>query len=201
MSVFEPAAIEDYLAWLEPYLAEGGTIKYARDYPFSHRGFLIARRNFTIDGECGSDARSIIVPEGIECVGGPIGHNELYRMDGYQHYGLGGVAIFSDPAFDGLPGVKEARARDRAEQIAFMQELREDLERPVRGDLSAYTASEAPREGGPYRTPSQGLSVYVEDGKVLLLPSTLPHVMTPEGARALAKQLRAAARGAQRRYA
>lgn len=138
---FEPLPLDRYVAWLRGYLENGGQITHIRDYPYSRARFLLATRDFTTGGECGADARDILVPAGVRHLGGKIGHCGLYFEDRYTHRGHLVVA-YSDPAFANLPGYAAVVAKSRAEREAYEKQHRgrEDQRRNQAraSDLSAY---------------------------------------------------------------
>jgi hypothetical protein len=111
--------VKDYVDWLRGYLARGGAIMYARDYPMSHGKFLVATGDFTLGGECGAVAASIIARPGVRWTRNPHvpdagrGHNQLFFMDGFIHVG-NGAAVYSDAEFAALPGYADAVAAEEA---------------------------------------------------------------------------------------
>lgn len=198
MTIFRPASVDQYVTWLEGYLEAGGRITHAYDYPIARPSFLVAVANFTTGGECGSRSRQIIVPQNVQHLGGDLGHNTLYFMDGFRVVGHF-VPVYNDPEFDRLPGVPQARAQAAADSRAFWVQHDALVSRPLRGDLSSYTATTTREPGESYRMPSGGgVDVHVDGGAVVLLPSTMPVRLTPEDAEEIAAQLRAAAQGARR---
>lgn len=132
--VFRLARLDEYVTWLRDHLASGGRITHAYDYPFARIGFLVAQAHFTTDGECGSSAARVIALPEVRRTGGALGHNQIYYMDGAVCEG-GWVPIFTDPAFDTLPGVVEAREEDAKKGALFARAN----ERPFYdSDVSAY---------------------------------------------------------------
>lgn len=143
--MFKPARLDEYIEWLKGFLATGGTLTNAYDYPWQRVDFLLATCNFRLGGECGSDARPIIVAEGAQHLGGDLGHNTLYFMDEFRLAGMKRVPVFGDPAFEALPGVEAFR---RAEELKKSEWLRERAKRDAKdagnratSDLSGYLGS------------------------------------------------------------
>jgi hypothetical protein len=138
---FEPGPLDWYVAWLRGYLKRGGRITHVYDHPYSRARFVRATRDFTTGDECGADARSILVPSGVQHLGGRIGHCNLYFEDGYGQKGIL-VPAYSDPPFADLPGYAEVAAKAHAQHEAYEEKHRE-REARRRGqartsDLSAY---------------------------------------------------------------
>lgn len=193
MDAFAPAPLDLYIEWLRGHVANGGRITHAYDYPFSRWGFLTAKRHFTTDGECGSQAVAIIAPSGVRHLGGNLGHNKLYFMDGFEQRG-GLVPVYADPEFDALPGVADAR-------LAAHQEARASSDpRTSHGsDVTAYQQSARTEHGrlqAAHRVHSdEPVTVNVEpDGTVVLLPRSMPLRLTPDEAETIAHRILAAAR-------
>lgn len=141
MPKFRPAEVAEYVAWLEGHLADGGTYTHVHNYPAPCKEFLVALADFTTGGEAGSRARRIIVPQGVHHIGGPLGHNTLYLMDGFCAQTRAGapiVPIFADAAFDHLPGVQEAREAQAAKDDAARAEMEARLNDSGDGDLAEY---------------------------------------------------------------
>jgi hypothetical protein len=112
MSALRPATLDEYLTWLRAWLDAGHQPTHAYDYPWSQWAWLTATRDFQLGGECGANAVHILVQPGIQHAGGELGHNQLYFADGTEQRG-GTVPVFSDPAFEMLPGVREFIADER----------------------------------------------------------------------------------------
>ncbi|GAA3852328.1 hypothetical protein GCM10023084_03170 [Streptomyces lacrimifluminis] len=121
MTALRPATLDEYLIWLRAWLDAGNQPTHAYDYPWAQRTWLTATRDFRLGGECGSDAVHILVQPGIRHVGGGLGHNNLYLADGPEQRG-GTVPVFSDPAFEMLPGVREFIADERRKTVEWKQE-------------------------------------------------------------------------------
>lgn len=184
------ARLEEYVAWLRDHLASGGRITHAYDYPFERIGFLVAQAHFTTDGECGTNAVSVIALPGVRRLGGSLGHNKIYFMDGAMCEG-DWVPIFADPEFDGLPGVAGARADAASERRAFAARVHE---RPRHdSDVSTYR-TQAPATSAHTVHADEPVTVNVEpDGTVVLLPRSMPTRLTPDDAETLAYRILAAA--------
>ncbi|WP_028478815.1 hypothetical protein [Nocardia sp. CNY236] len=124
-NAFRYADRADYLTWLNRWLRTGNQPTHFYDYPFARWTWLVAERDFTTGGELGSRAVSILVPNGIAHVGGELGHNGLFFMDGPDLKGLGVVPIFNDPEFAKVEGKNHFIASERAKDEAFEAEMNE----------------------------------------------------------------------------
>lgn len=139
---FRRATLDEYVAWLRPWLAAGNQPTHYYDRPFGRQKWLTAERDFTTGGECGALSTEIIVPAGIKHLGGGIGHNQLYFMDGQRHLGHV-VPIFDDPVFrtlsDDIPAFISAK---KAEVAAWRREseamMSEAVRRSRRSDVGRY---------------------------------------------------------------
>ena len=91
------ARIEDYVAWLEGYIKNGNLPTHSNDYPMSRviGEFFIATNDIEISALYGTSAINIIVPEKVKFLGGELGHNNIYLLDGYKHLGYF-VPLYSD---------------------------------------------------------------------------------------------------------
>ncbi len=127
MSRFQPAPLSTYIDWLLFRLDTATHPTHWYDYPYPQRDFLLATADFTTGGECGVNARSIIVPATVRHLGGNLGHNDLFHLD--RDVPVPAVIpIYNNPEFLVLPGIDdfiaEAKRRDRAfwaEQGKFRQ--------------------------------------------------------------------------------
>lgn len=194
---FRPAAPADYARWLKLHLQQGGTITHYYDYAMPRDSFLTALRPFTLEGECGAEARHILVPEGISWnIGGGIGHNAVYLAGGT----MAGCSVpaYTDEAFHGLPGYDEGMAAARRASVEFRARALQFAERKPYSDLTRYARGAPDFERAACTAPSASAGVSVAAGKVRLLPSSMPLDMAPDEALALAENLRAAALGASR---
>lgn len=100
MGKLRPAKVKDYKAWLAGFLEKGNKPTNCYDYPME-RGlddWKIACSDFQIVPLFGTDSLNIIIPKGIKFLGGELGHNNLYFMDGFHCMG-GWVPIYSDIHF------------------------------------------------------------------------------------------------------
>jgi hypothetical protein len=138
---FQPLPLDRYVAWLRGYLQSGGRITHVYDYPYARGRFLLATRDFTTGGECGSAARQILVPAGVRHLGGDLGHCSMYFEDGHTLSGRF-VPAYSEPEFADLPGYAEVAAEAQAQRAAFEARHRayesERRERVTTSDLSAH---------------------------------------------------------------
>ena len=142
---FEPLPLSRYIEWLTAYTQAGGLITHVYDYPYERAGFLLARSDFSLGGECGSQARPVLVPAGVRHLGGKLGHNTLYfeASDEDQIHVRGSwVPAYSNPGFADVPGYAEARrsaderhAASSAQRSHYMDDERERIRT---SDLSAY---------------------------------------------------------------
>lgn len=91
---------EDYIIWLEGYVKDGNLPTHSYNYPMSRviDDFFVARDDFEMSPLYGADSISVIVPEGIRFLGGELGHNNLYFMEGHKNKG-GFVPVYSDISF------------------------------------------------------------------------------------------------------
>lgn len=129
MTVFRPCTVTEYAAWLRAWLEAGNQPTHYYDYPFERQAWLTAQRDFTTGGECGANAVHVVVPVGVSCEGGALGHNQLYFMEGITQRG-GCVPVFNDPVFATL-------AEDMPAFIARKQEEDRAFERQIEGDNTA----------------------------------------------------------------
>jgi len=84
-----PARPKDYRKWLKGFVAKGGKITNVYDYPISSdlSDWFVAHRAFEISPLFGASSINIIAQEGVELLGGELGHNEIYFLDNYEHMG------------------------------------------------------------------------------------------------------------------
>lgn len=197
--MFAPARAVYYAEWVRLHLDSGGHITHFYDYPMPSEQFLIAQAPFALGGEYGANARHILVPGDIAWdTGTGLGHNTVHLANGTM---IGShVPVYTDQAFQGLPGWAEGIIAARRRTEAWRAEHAARMAREPHSDLTRYAAHAEGRnngDGGLMVAPSGGAQVYVKDGQVCLLPSSMPLRLTPEAALALAEDLRAAALGAR----
>jgi hypothetical protein len=116
-SVTRGATVEEYADWLRGFMVAGGEPTHFYDYPFDRWDFEYAMHHFATCGERGARSRHIIVPVGVQHLGGDLGHNTIFFADGYRPVGSV-VPVFTDPVFDAMwaaAGGGEAR-RQHAQQ-------------------------------------------------------------------------------------
>ena len=101
-----PATIDQYLFWLEGFVAKGGRPTHSYDYPWRAERWLYASMDFAVNGECGARSVKVIVETGAAVLNpnpwkpfGGYGHNELFLMDGFKAVG-NVVSVYSNPEFD-----------------------------------------------------------------------------------------------------
>lgn len=114
------ARLSDYITWLEGYLAKGYKPTHTYLYNWPARDFLIATEDFYLGDECGASSRSIIVPKGINWLGGARGHNNLYYMEDFKVEGHF-VPLYLDKAFRSLKFSKGSV------QKCILEEIREEV--------------------------------------------------------------------------
>ena len=80
---FEPALFDDYLRWAKAYVQKGGKFTHFTDHPWDNTDgrFTVALQNFTLSGGYGANRIDVIIPDGVEFMGGDIGHCALYDMN------------------------------------------------------------------------------------------------------------------------
>lgn len=141
MSKFQPAPLGTYIDWLREHLDDETQPTHWYDYPYPRRDFLIATADFTTGGECGVYARSIIIPAGVQHLGGSLGHNSLYYFD-REAPAPDIIPVFSNPEFLALPGMADFIAGAQQRERAFWAEqerLRQASEAAMlEGDLGRY---------------------------------------------------------------
>lgn len=100
MGRLRPARVEDYKNWLAGFLAMDNKPTHCYNYPLERgmEDWKVALADFQIVPLFGADSLNIIVPKGIRFLGGELGHNNLYLMDGFSCLG-GWVPIYSDIHF------------------------------------------------------------------------------------------------------
>jgi len=94
------ARVEDYKNWLAGFLEKGSKPTHCYEYPME-RGldeWKVAFNDFQISPLFGTESLQIIIPSGIKFLGGELGHNNLYFMDGFSHIG-GWAPVYSDIHF------------------------------------------------------------------------------------------------------
>lgn len=124
MSRFRPAPLAVYLEWLRLHLEAGGVLTHHYDYPFERARFLLATADFTTGGECGAQARTILLPAGIHHAGGQLGHNDLLGFDHPE--GGDFVPTYSNPEFLALPGVAAHIAEQRRRDCEYRAQAARD---------------------------------------------------------------------------
>ncbi len=89
MSNMVPATIEDYEEWLKGFIQGSGDPTHYYDYPMDRvvDSFFIAIDDFEIIPLFGSQSISVIVPRGVNFLGGELGHNRLYFEEDYDYKG------------------------------------------------------------------------------------------------------------------
>jgi hypothetical protein len=145
--VFRRATVSDYRKWLRWWLLSGMKPTHYYDYPFDRWTWLYALQDFRTGGECGAKAVNIVVPPGVKCLGGGLGHNNLFFMGGMSTARGGVVPVFNDPEFTTLFGVRRFIRREQDRAAALEAEWRELSERAnalhMSGDIGPFLAREA----------------------------------------------------------
>lgn len=149
---FHLAPLGLYLEWLRGYLAAGGSPTHYYDYRYSSR-FHVVTGDFTTGGECGAFARAVLIPAGVQHLGGRIGHNNLFFFDGFSTSDPLWVPIYSDEEFLGLPGIVKFIAAEEQRAAAWMADVRhreaESLAEMRESDLGRYALGQR-NSGGVY---------------------------------------------------
>lgn len=141
-SAFRPATASEYIEWLCGYLAEGGEITHVYNYPMRPDGFVMAIRNFTTNGECGSRSLNIIVPAGVYHLDGRLGHNNLYFMDGFRTDDESPfIPAHSNPEFDRVPGIDRARIKEARRSAEFWAKVQALKKKTITADLKSDVAA------------------------------------------------------------
>lgn len=141
-AVFRTAAVDDYVEWLTRWLAAGNQPTHYYEYPFNNRSWLVALKDFTTGGECGSAAVQIVAPPGIRHAGGDLGHNNLYFQEGPDQRG-DWVPIYSDPAFAGLGLAKFIDAeQEKYRRLTAERESRRRQRDAVPSDVKRHFSPE-----------------------------------------------------------
>lgn len=139
---FKPCPMDVYVDWLRRYLRNGGSIGYYRDHSYATSGerTLLALENFKLEGECGADAYTILVPGRIK-FSGSLGHNVIYTENPIGVQGHVKPSVYTDDVFHNLPGY--ADMRDAAVEKARQREAetRALLHQDPYGDLGHYRAA------------------------------------------------------------
>ena len=90
-----PATADEYSAWLQGHLENGGTITHYRDRLTG--GIVIATASFFLPNLFGAQSIDLIVPGGLDVTTeGGFTHNTVYFMDGFRVVGLSGAEAFKD---------------------------------------------------------------------------------------------------------
>lgn len=155
MAKFRSASLNQYVSWLEKYMRAGGQPTHFYEYPWARAGIVVATQDFTIGGECGVDARSILVPSHVKFLGGNLGHNNLYFEDSLTCRG-GWVPVYGDPEFYSLPNIENFIAGQRARRLDSERERQarnaEYKARTKGSDLTEYNEYNAARGVRPVIT-------------------------------------------------
>ena len=94
------ATVDDYKQWLAGYLKRGGRAISYYDRPFDPTDWYVAEEDFEIVPLYRANAIKIIVPANVRFLGGELGYNELYLMDGFRILGAFGKApVYSNIKF------------------------------------------------------------------------------------------------------
>lgn len=107
---FEPALFDDYLRWAKAYVRKGGKFTYFTNRPWDNTDgrFTVALQNFALSGGYGANRIDVIIPDGVEFMGGDIGHCGLYDMNTSDvitdgHFGAH-VPLYDEPEMLKLKG-------------------------------------------------------------------------------------------------
>lgn len=88
-----------YETWLRSYVENGGNPTHIYDYNFPEGKFYRALADFEILPLCGTSSINIIVPTGINFLGGDLGHCNIFFMDGYKAIGCW-IPLYKDMNFE-----------------------------------------------------------------------------------------------------
>lgn len=123
MSTMKPLELITYAVWLREHVAQGGVITHAYDYPYANNAdtMFSATKNFRTGGECGASAVHILPLPGVWHLGGDLGHNVIFPLDGGT---CRFVPVYDDPVFDHIPGVAEVREREERKSREFWARIR-----------------------------------------------------------------------------
>lgn len=97
-AVVRGASVSEYADWLEGYIKRGEGATHFYDYNMNGRGgptICIAGLNGTLPTLYGAESLKIIVPMGVSVGSEPIGHNEIFYMDGFREAG-NAVPVYAD---------------------------------------------------------------------------------------------------------
>lgn len=143
MNALVPLSVHEYAVWLREHMAQGGTITHAYDYPYERVADRMFRavRDFRTGGECGAAAVHVLPSRGVRHLGGDLGHNVIFSLDGTSGWM---VAVYADAVFDGIPGVREARDAQARSDQEFRARMRA---REAEQERLAY-GSDVPRRFG-----------------------------------------------------
>lgn len=89
------AKARDYKKWLKGFLELGGTPTHSYDYRFN-RKWYVAKQDFKLGDLCGSLSMHVIVPKGVNFLGGAMGHCNVFYMDGFRAHDPGFVPVYCD---------------------------------------------------------------------------------------------------------
>lgn len=143
MSKFRVATLEEYLDWFQIWRWSGNKPTHYYDYPFERwETWLFAKEDFRTDGECGAWAAHIIVPKGIQHLGGAIGHNQLYFANGTAGNRFPIVPVFNNPEFKRIRSVRKFIQAEEKKAAQFWADMksREELRayRDAGTDIGAF---------------------------------------------------------------
>lgn len=145
---FHLAPLGLYLEWLRGYFAAGGAPTHYYDYRYSSR-FHVVTGDFTTGGECGAFARAVLVPAGVQHLGGRLGHNNLFFFDGFRTSDPPWVPIYCDEEFLVLQGIVEFVAAEEGRAAAWKADLKrreaEHLAEMHESDLGRHVLAERKR--------------------------------------------------------
>lgn len=101
------AIVEQYVLWLDGYVAKGGKITHEYDYEWATDAWFYAPLEFISNDECGANSMRVICESWVEPQRGKCsafggwGHNNIYLMNDFAVIGRW-VPIYSDEIFDGF---------------------------------------------------------------------------------------------------
>lgn len=140
MTPFRKASLIDYLLWFNLAQMNGMQPTHYYDRPFDSpfEGFLVAKRDFTMGGECGAAAAHIIVPNGYYAEGAQ-GHNQLYYLDPVRITdGCSWIPIYNNKEFRNFPGITEFIREQEMERRRFEQEVYKSQDYKPQSDIGKW---------------------------------------------------------------
>lgn len=128
----------DYTQWLKGVIQSGSEPTHYYDYPMARvlDKFYVAIRHFRVAPLYGSSSIAIIVPNGIDFLGGELGHSNLYFMKDFKNIG-GWIPVFEDTQSLGdkeldsriREFIRKEKEESRNVELNMLQKVRAERER------------------------------------------------------------------------